>query len=194
MPPLGFALAQLQHIYIIAENEQGLVLVDMHAAHERVLYEKMKTAYANKNIARQTLLVPLSIAISEREANVLEQATDHFAELGFHVQRIGQETIIIREVPIFFADAPIETLVRDITSDLIENGNSTRAEAVRNKLLGTLACHAAVRAKRRLTIPEMNALLRAMECTDHSGQCNHGRPTTLQLSLADLDKLFLRGR
>ena len=193
-PPLGFALAQLQGVYILAENAHGLVLVDMHAAHERIVYEKMKTAFANQQIAVQTLLVPLTVTVSEREADCAEQALTFFQELGFKVERMGKETLAIREVPQPLSDGPIEQLLRDILADLLTHDASTRAQENINKLLGTLACHNAVRAHRRLTIPEMNALLRNMENTDHSGQCNHGRPTTVQLSLEELDKLFLRGR
>jgi DNA mismatch repair protein MutL len=193
-PPLGYALGQLQGIYILAENAQGLVMIDMHAAHERIVYEKMKTAFERQQIPVQTLLVPLSIAFSEREADAVEQAPEFFQQLGFKVERMGKETIAIREVPQLLANGPIEQLIRDIAADLLEHGESSRAQENINRLLGTLACHSSVRARRRLTIPEMNALLRDMEKTDHSGQCNHGRPTTVQLSMDDLDKLFMRGR
>jgi DNA mismatch repair protein MutL len=194
MPSLGYALGQLQGIYILAENEQGLVMIDMHAAHERVVYEKMKTALANQHMPVQTLLVPYTIAISEREADCVEKLTEVFQLLGFTVARIGKEAIAVRDVPQLLADGPIEQLIRDIIADYFEHGESSRAEESMHRLLSTLACHSAVRAKRRLTVPEMNALLREMEKTDHSGQCNHGRPTCVKLSLADLDKLFLRGR
>ncbi len=194
MPALGYALAQLQHIYILAENANGLVIVDMHAAHERVLYEKMKEAITNQSIAIQTLLVPITIKLSEREADIAEEQIDIFNRIGFQLDRMAKETLIIREVPQLLADGPVEQLVRDIIADLLQQGKSSVVDEHINRLLSTLACHSAVRAKHRLTIPEMNALLRAMENTDHSGQCNHGRPTTLQLSLDDLDKLFLRGR
>jgi DNA mismatch repair protein MutL len=159
-----------------------------------VVYEKMKTALANQHMPVQTLLVPFTIALSEREADCVEQLTDLFKQLGFAVARISKETVVVRDVPQLLAEGPIEQLVRDIVADYLEYGESTRAEENRHRLLSTLACHSAVRAKRRLTVPEMNALLREMEKTDHSGQCNHGRPTCVKLSLADLDKLFLRGR
>lgn len=193
-PPLGFAIGQVHNVFILAENESGLVMIDMHAAHERVVYEKMKTAMAAKQLSTQTLLVPLSIHLSEREADAAEQAHDLFSQFGFSVERVGQANVVVREVPSLLADGPIEQLIRDMISDWLTNGDSTRAEERINTLLGTLACHSAVRAKRRLSIPEMNALLREMEKTDHSGQCNHGRPTTLNLSMAELDKLFMRGR
>lgn len=194
VPPLGFALGQLRGIYILAENEKGLVVVDMHAAHERILYEKMKKAFADKTIPVQMLLVPLTLSVSEREADCVQTFPDFFAEFGFTVECMGKETVIVRAVPQWLAKAPIQQLVRDIIADLLAQGESSRAETAINRLLSTLACHSAVRANHSLTLPEMNALLREMERTDHSGQCNHGRPTTLQLSLEELDKLFLRGR
>jgi DNA mismatch repair protein MutL len=192
--PLGYAIGQLQNIYIFAENENGLVMVDMHAAHERIVYEKMKADFANQQMAIQTLLVPFTLTVSEREANIVEENETFFSQLGFVVQRVAKETVIIREVPKLLAEGPMEQLIRDIISDLLEHGTSQRAQDHINKLLGTLACHTAVRAGRRLTIPEMNAILRQMEKTDHSGQCNHGRPTCVKLSLDELDKLFMRGR
>jgi DNA mismatch repair protein MutL len=193
-PTLGYALGQLHGIYILAENEQGLVMIDMHAAHERIVYEKMKAELSTQNIAIQTLLVPLTLALSEREADAVEHSPEIFQQFGFSIQRISKETIAVREVPQLLAQGPIEQLIRDIISDLLEKGKSSRAEEQINKLLGTLACHASVRAHRKLTIPEMNALLREMEKTDHSGQCNHGRPTCVKLSMDDMDKLFMRGR
>ncbi len=194
IPPLGYALGQLHGIYIFAENEKGLVMIDMHAAHERVMYEKMKVALANQAMPVQHLLVPLTVQVSEREAECVEAHLDFFEQLGFQVSRMSKETVIVRSVPQLLSDGPTEQLVRDIIADLVEHGSSTRAEESINHLLGNLACRSSVKAKRRLTIPEMNALLREMEKTDHSGQCNHGRPTTMQLSLAELDKLFMRGR
>ncbi|MBX3708191.1 MAG: DNA mismatch repair endonuclease MutL [Gammaproteobacteria bacterium] len=191
---LGYALGQLHGIYILAENSQGLVMVDMHAAHERIVYEKMKAAMSQQQISAQTLLVPITIALSEREADAGEQAAELFQQFGFNIQRISKETIAIREVPQLLAHGPIEQLVRDIITDLLEHGGSSRAQESINRLLGTLACHSSVRAHRKLTVPEMNALLREMEKTDHSGQCNHGRPTCVKLSMDDLDKLFMRGR
>ncbi|MHB1948643.1 MAG: DNA mismatch repair endonuclease MutL [Gammaproteobacteria bacterium] len=194
VPPLGFALAQLKGIYILAENADGLVLVDMHAAHERVVYEKLKTSVANHGIIAQPLLVPLTIALSEKEANCIENQLELFQRVGMKLERLGLTTMVVREVPDLLRDGNIEQLVRDVAADLVVHENSSRLEEHLEHLLGTMACHGAVRANRRLSIPEMNALLRAMETTEHSGQCNHGRPTTMQLSLPELDKLFLRGR
>lgn len=191
---LGYALGQLQGIYILAENAQGLVMVDMHAAHERIVYEKMKEAMANAQLPIQQLLVPITLQLSEREAELAELQAEVFSSFGFQLQRMGQQTMAIRAVPQLLAHGPIEQLVRDIIADLLEHGASTRAQESVNRILGTLACHSSVRAHRKMTIPEMNALLREMEKTDHSGQCNHGRPTCVQLSLDELDKLFMRGR
>ncbi len=193
-PPLGYALAQLAGIYILAENAHGLVLVDMHAAHERITYERMKCAWAEAGIRSQPLLVPRSLAVSTREADCADECAELFASLGLRLQRAGPETLLIREVPLQLRDADVEQLVRDVLADLLEFGTSDRIEARVNELLATMACHSAVRANRRLTLPEMNALLRDMEETERSGQCNHGRPTWVQLGLTDLDKLFLRGR
>ena len=193
-PPLGFALAQLHGVFVLAENAAGLVLVDMHAAHERITYERLKQALEGVGVRSQTLLVPLQIAVSGREADLAETAAEQFEALGFEVVRSGIESISVRRVPTALADLDIEALVRDVLSDLRQHGSSTRIEETRNELLGTLACHASVRANRRLTAPEMNALLRDMEATERSGQCNHGRPTWVQLDKAALDRLFLRGR
>lgn len=193
-PPLGFAIGQIQAVYIIAENAKGLVLIDMHAAHERIVYEKMKLALSNQHLSVQTLLVPITLLVSEREADCVEDAQDIFQKFGFHVARLTKEKIVVREVPHLLADGPIEQLILDVIADVLAHGESLRTQEHIHRLLGTLACHHAVRAKRRLTIPEMNVLLREMEKTDHSGQCNHGRPTCVELSLEDLDKLFLRGR
>lgn len=193
-PPLGYALAQLQKIYILAENSRGLVLVDMHAAHERIVYEKMKRACQQKNLAVQALLVPLSFAVSEMEADLVETKHSIFANLGFDLQRMGLETIVVRAVPQLLMNTPIEQLIRDMLADILEHKKSLRGEEEINHWLATLACHSAVRAHHHLTLPEMNALLRDMENTDHSGQCNHGRPTVTQLTMDELDKLFLRGR
>lgn len=194
IPPLGFALAQLQGIYILAENAQGLVLVDMHAAHERITYERMKSARDGEGIRSQPLLVPRSLAVSTREADCAEQNADVFASFGIRIERAGPESLLIREVPILLRDADVEQLVRDVLADLHEHGSSTRIEACSNEILATMACHGSVRANRKLSIPEMNALLRDMEETERSGQCNHGRPTWVQLGMVELDKLFLRGR
>jgi len=194
VPPLGFALAQLHGIFILAENDAGLVLVDMHAAHERITYERLKGALNGAEVRSQALLVPLQIAVSQREADLAETADAHFGSLGFEVVRSGVESISVRRVPTALADLNIEALVRDVLADLRQHGSSTRIEETRNELLSTLACHSSVRANRRLSVPEMNALLRDMEATERSGQCNHGRPTWVQLDKAALDRLFLRGR
>ena len=193
-PPLGFALAQLAGVYILAENAQGLVLVDMHAAHERISYERLKTAQDGAGIRRVPLLVPISVAVSEREADFVESHGSGLSELGLVVERSGPQAIAIREIPALLEGADARQLALDVIADLIEHGSSRRIEERRNELLSTMACHASVRANRRLTLPEMNALLRDMEATERSGQCNHGRPTWTQLSMIELDKLFLRGR
>lgn len=194
IPPLGFAIAQLKGIYILAENQNGLIVVDMHAAHERITYEKMKIQFEQKNTQSQPLLVPLSIAVSDKEATYAEDNLSLFAELGFVVERVGPESILVRQIPVVLQNAKVEDLVRDVLADLIEHGTSLRIQNHINELLSTMACHGSVRANRKLTISEMNALLRDMEATERSGQCNHGRPTWTQMSLGELDKLFMRGQ
>ena len=194
VPPLGFALAQLKGIYILAENEQGLVLVDMHAAHERISYEHLKRSYREDGIRSQPLLVPLVIAVSSSEADQAEQRQDWFATLGFELDRQGPEQLLVRRVPTLLSDVDIEVLVRDVLSDCTTYGRSQRIEEAVNALLSSMACHGSVRANRHLTLEEMNALLRDMERTERSGQCNHGRPTWIQMGLQELDALFLRGR
>ena len=194
LPPLGYAIAQLKGIYILAENASGMVVVDMHAAHERIVYERMKQARAGEGIKTQPLLVPQSVALSAREADCAEQRLAFFASLGFTLERIGEECLVIREVPALLVDSDVVQLLRDVLSDLITHGTSDLIEAHADEILATMACHGSVRANRRLTIPEMNALLRDMERTERSGQCNHGRPTWAALSIGDIDKLFLRGR
>ncbi|MCO4758403.1 MAG: DNA mismatch repair endonuclease MutL [Oceanospirillaceae bacterium] len=193
-PPLGYAVAQLHGVYILSQNAQGMVVVDMHAAHERIVYERMKKAYETEVVRSQPLLVPLSMAVSEREADCAEEQLETFKRLGFELARMGQETLVIRQVPVALAKGNVEQLVRDVLSDMLVHGISQRIENHINELLATMACHGAVRANRQLTVTEMNALLRDMEMTERSGQCNHGRPTWTQLSMADLDKLFMRGQ
>ncbi len=194
IPPLGFAIAQLKGIYILAENQHGLVLVDMHAAHERVMYERLKLAMADEGLRGQPLLVPETLALSAAEVDCAEQYAQWFTHLGFELQGLGPESIAIRQIPALLKQADAAELVRDVLSDLMEYGSSDKIQAHTNELLATMSCHGAVRANRRLTQMEMNALLRDMEVTERSGQCNHGRPTWTQLGLDELDKLFLRGR
>lgn len=194
IPTLGYALAQLKGIYILAENQHGLVLVDMHAAHERITYERLKLAMETEGLRGQPLLVPETIVISQREADCAETHQQWFSRLGFELQRFGPETVAIRQIPALLKQAKASQLVKDVLADLLEYGTSDRIQAHLNELLATMACHGSIRANRQLAIPEMNALLRDMEQTERSGQCNHGRPTWVQLALDDLDKLFLRGK
>ena len=193
-PPLGFAIAQLKSIYILAENEQGLVLVDMHAAHERITYEKLKAGRVTSNLRSQLMLVPLNIAVSAKEAAAAEEHADALAEWGLELSRSGPSGVVVRRIPALLEGADVGQLTRDVLAELAQHGSSRRLQELENELLSTMACHGSVRAGRRLTLPEMNALLREMEETERSGQCNHGRPTWTQLSLGELDKLFLRGR
>ena len=194
VPPLGFAIAQLGGVYILAQNTQGLVIVDMHAAHERVTYEKMKASYASAAVQSQPLLVPQAISVSDREASLVEDYAEIFTQLGFTIERSGPESILLRQVPVLLCASNVEQLVKDVLADLLEYGSTRRILEHTNEILSTMACHGSVRANRSLTIPEMNALLREMEHTDRSGQCNHGRPTWTQLSMKELDKLFSRGK
>ena len=193
-PPLGFAIAQLKSIYILAENAHGLILVDMHAAHERITYEKLKAGRACSNLRSQMMLVPLNVAVSAKEAAAAEEHADALAEWGLELSRSGPSGVVVRRIPALLEGADVAQLCRDVLAELAQHGSSRRLQELENELLSTMACHGSVRAGRRLTTPEMNALLREMESTERSGQCNHGRPTWTQLSLAELDKLFLRGR
>lgn len=193
-PPLGFAIAQLKNIFVLAENAHGMVLVDMHAAHERITYEKLKSGRVASNLRSQMLLVPLSIAVSAKEAAAAEEHVEALAEWGLELSRSGPATVVVRRIPGLLEAADVTQLSRDVLSELAQHGSSRRLQELENELLSTMACHGSMRAGRRLTIPEMNALLREMEATERSGQCNHGRPTWIQLSLAELDKLFMRGR
>ena len=194
VPPLGYAIAQLHGIYILAQNKEGLITVDMHAAHERITYERMKTACQNEELKMQPLLVPLSIAVSQSEADCTETEQGALLSIGIELERAAAESIVVRQVPSILRNANIEQLVRDVLSDVLEYGSSDRIQAHQDELLSTMACHGSIRANRHLTIPEMNALLRDMEATERSGQCNHGRPTWVYQSLDELDKLFLRGQ
>ncbi len=193
-PPLGFAIAQLHGIYILAENVDGLIVVDMHAAHERIGYEKLKAAHDGAGLRTQPLLVPASMSVSEREGDIAEREAETLSRLGFEVARSGPQSLLMRSVPALLAQGDVEALLRDVLADLREHGTTRRIEETRDQLLATMACHGAVRANRRLTIHEMNALLRDMEATERSGQCNHGRPTWTRFNLAEMDRWFLRGR
>jgi DNA mismatch repair protein MutL len=193
-PPLGYALAQLHGVFILAQNDAGLVLVDMHAAHERITYEQLKAAQGDGGIRSQPLLVPVSVPLSENEAIASESLATPLQALGFDVVRTGPQSVSVRAVPSLLADVDARQLFLDVLSEFREYGASRRLQEAQNELLSTMACHGSVRANRRLSVPEMNALLRAMEATERSGQCNHGRPTWVQLSRSELDRLFLRGR
>jgi len=192
--PLGFALGQIHGIYILAQASDGLVLVDMHAAHERVTYERLKRLAAANSVAPQRLLVPLTIEVPGAEAEIAESNRDAFARLGVEIDRMGPGVLAVRQVPSLLAQTDITALIRDVLVDLREHGVSARIEDAGERLMATLACRTAVRANRSLTIAEMNALLREMERTDRADQCNHGRPTWARISLGELDRLFLRGR
>ena len=194
LPPLGYALAQLHGIYILAQNALGLIVVDMHAAHERITYEHLKHAVGNEDIKVQPMLVPVAVAVSEAEADYAEAQQAALHALGMSVDRMGPETLSIRQIPAILNKQDAEQILRDVLSDLMEHGSSQRIETVRDELLATMACHGSVRANRQLSHAEMNALLRDMERTERSGQCNHGRPTWVQLTVNELDKLFLRGQ
>jgi DNA mismatch repair protein MutL len=191
--PLGYAIAQLHGVYILAQSAEGMVLVDMHAAHERVMYESMKKLLAGET-AQQQLLMPEIIHVTPAQADAAETHIQEFAALGFGVSRLSPDQLALRSIPTLLAGRDPAGIVRDVLSDLLEQGHSRRVEESINHLLATMACHAAVRAQRSLTLPEMNALLREMEGTERADQCNHGRPTWVRLSLGELDRLFLRGR
>jgi len=193
-PPLGFAKAQIHGIFILAENRDGLVIVDMHAAHERITYERLKQAYDGEGISSQPLLVPIDIEVSEKEADFVEAELPFFKEIGLEVDRSGPQTVRIRQIPVLLNKTNAEALLRDVLSDFSVHGRSDRIKNMMNEVLGTMACHGSIRANRQLTIPEMNALLRDMEKTERSGQCNHGRPTWVQMNVSQIDKLFMRGQ
>jgi DNA mismatch repair protein MutL len=194
VPPLGYAVAQLHGVYVLAESRDGLVIVDMHAAHERIGYERLKAAWENGGIRSQPLLVPVVVQTSAREADLAELNRALFARLGLVVDRLGDASLAVREIPALLRDADAERLLRDLLSDIAVHGTSDRIREQINGVLGTMACHGSVRANRHLAREEMNALLREMERTERADQCNHGRPTWVKLSAQDLDRLFLRGR
>ena len=192
MPPLGYALAQLHGIYILAQNEYGLVIVDMHAAHERIIYERLKVT--EENLTMQPLLVPVTISVTSAEVNVVHLFSDEIDALGIDLTIASEESLIIRAIPTILPVSNAEELVRDVLSDLVELGSTRRIFERRDEILSTMACHGSVRANRKLSLEEMNGLLRAMEGTKRSAQCNHGRPTFSVLTVAEMDGLFSRGR
>jgi DNA mismatch repair protein MutL len=194
IPPLGFARAHLHGVYVLAENRDGLIIVDAHAAHERITYERLKAHYREGEIRRQALLVPVTVDVSEAEADRCERESAWLLGLGMVVDRMAPEQLCIREVPAILGQADVSALLRDVLSDLMSHDSSERLQAAVDEILSSMACHGSVRANRALSLSEMNALLRQIEATPNSGQCNHGRPTWTALDMASLDKLFLRGR
>ena len=194
LPPLGYAIAQLKAIYVLAENAEGMVLVDMHAAHERIVYEQIKTARQNNELQLQRLLIPLSIDVSQQQADFVEDNRELLEGLGIWLIRTDPERIQLRQVPALLAEGDHQRLIEDLLADLMAHGSSDRVTEEINEIISTMACHGSVRANRELNLPEMNQLLRDIEATERSGQCNHGRPTWIQITLDNLDKLFMRGQ
>jgi len=194
IPPLGFALAQLKGVYILSESADGLILVDMHAAHERIGYEQLKQAFAAESIEQQPLLVPVRVLLPEQSVVAAEENKNVFANVGLEIEALGDTELMVRQIPVVLNKVDIPALIKDVLSDIAELGMSDRIEQTIHEIFASRACHGAVRANRRLTLPEMNALLRDMESVERSGQCNHGRPTWVSVSMDDLDKWFLRGQ
>jgi DNA mismatch repair protein MutL len=190
--PLGVARAQLHETYVVAQTADGIVIVDQHAAHERLVYEKMKKALAGGGIARQPLLIPEVVDLDPAEVTRLVSRAAELAELGLVVEAFGPDAVVVREVPAMLGKMDVKAMVRDLADEIAESGNALALKERLEEVAGTLACHMSVRAGRRLTAEEMNQLLREMEATPHSGQCNHGRPTYVELKLADIEKLFGR--
>ncbi len=194
LPPLGYAVAQLKGVYILAENAEGLVMVDMHAAHERITYENLKWQVDQKAVETQPLLVPLVVHVSVKEQSLVSDHRDMFARFGFDIEALSAEQLVIRSIPSLLSRIDQEQLLRDVISDLMEFGTSDRLEETGNEILSSMACHGSIRANRKLTLAEMNALLRQIEVVERSGQCNHGRPTWMKIGLGEIDKWFMRGR
>ena len=194
VPPLGYAIAQLHGVYVLAENADGLVIVDMHAAHERITYERMKAQLLDGEVQRQRLLVPVALDVSSGEADFVAARSAELLALGIAIERSGPASIVVREVPALLDNADIGQLARDLIDDLVEFGSTDLVRERQERLLADAACHVSIRANQRLTTEEMNALLRSMETTPNAGQCNHGRPTYVVQGLKDMDRLFLRGQ
>jgi DNA mismatch repair protein MutL len=194
VPPLGYALAQLMGVYVLAQNTEGLIIVDMHAAHERITYERLKQQHDQDGVRSQPLLIPERISVSVKDIALLEENQDLFESLGLRLDISGPESLLLREAPALLHTENLSELVRQVLDDCYTAGSSNKIHEALNELLSTMACHGSVRANRQLAIPEMNALLRDMEATERSGQCNHGRPTWVQIDMSDLDKLFDRGK
>jgi DNA mismatch repair protein MutL len=194
LPLLGFAVAHLHGIYILAETPSGMVLVDTHAAHERITFERLKQQYAAGSIAMQPLLLPIKMTVMPFEAELAENSINFFTQLGFELDRISPDTLLLRAQPALLNKADGEQLVRDVLADFIAHQESYRIQSEYNDVLAKMACYGSVRAHRVLTLDEMNALLRDLEITERGGQCNHGRPTWVALSTQELDKFFMRGQ
>jgi DNA mismatch repair protein MutL len=193
-PPLGYALGQLEGVYILSRGADGLILVDMHAAHERIGYERLKRSWQDGKVRTQPLLVPVIVRVGPREAELAESHQGLFQRLGMGIDRVGESSLAVREIPAILQGTDAEQLVRDLLSDIAVHGSSERISEEIDGVLANMACHGSVRANRRLSLEEMNALLREMERTERADQCNHGRPTWVKISMQELDRLFLRGR